>query len=102
MSVIVDPPQPPIHVLRAAHAEYLVTDLAVARRFYVDLLGFVPTAQDDRRLYLRCLEDRRHHSLVLRKAAAPGAGHIAFRVATPADLDRLALLATRRGCRTAG
>ena len=70
MSVITDPPQPPIHVLRAAHAEYLVTDLAAAQKFYVDLLGFVQTAQDDRRVYLRCLEDLQHHSLVLREAAA--------------------------------
>lgn len=83
----------PIDVLRAAHAELLVTDLDRARRFYVDLLGFVETARDDRRLYLRCLEERQHHSLVLRRAAQPGAGHIAFRVATPADLERLADLA---------
>jgi catechol 2,3-dioxygenase-like lactoylglutathione lyase family enzyme len=84
----------PITVLRAAHAELLVTDLDVARHFYVDLLGFVETERDERRLYLRCLEEREHHSLVLRKADHAGAGHIAFRVASPGDLQRLADLAT--------
>lgn len=97
MTIMRNPPQPPINVLRAAHAEYLVTDLAEARRFYVDLLGLVETARDERRLYLRCLEDRQHHSLVLRQAARPGAGHIAFRVATPEDLPRLEALAVAQG-----
>jgi 3,4-dihydroxyphenylacetate 2,3-dioxygenase len=95
--VVRNPPQPAINVLRAAHAEYLVTDIDVARTFYVDLLGFVETARDGRRLYLRCLEDRQHHSLVLREAEKPGASHIAFRVGEQDDLDQLAVLAAEQG-----
>src|SRR5579872_3735166 len=91
-----NPEQPPIHVLRAGHVEYLVTDLEAARHFYVTLLGFVETATDDDALYLRCLEERQHHSLVLRRAPAPGAGHIAFRVAADEDLARVAELAERQ------
>ena len=78
------------NVLRAGHIEFRPTDLGAARHFYVDLLGFVETASDDRALYLRGLEEREHHSLILRRASSPGVGHLAFRVAGPDDLDRLA------------
>src|SRR4051794_540476 len=77
------------NVLRAAHTEYRVTDLGASRHFYVDLLGFVETARDDDALYLRGLEEREHHSLILRRADSAGCSHIAFRVADPDDLGRL-------------
>lgn len=84
-------------ILRAGHIEFRVTDLDRAREFYVELLGFVITAQDERRLYLRGYEEWQHHSLVLRRAASAGVGHIAFRVGSPPDLDRLARLAAATG-----
>ncbi len=86
-----------LQILRAAHIEFRVTDLNRARDFYVDLLGFVITAEDDVRLYLRGYEEWQHHSLVLRRAPSPGVGHIAFRVGSPADLERLAELAASTG-----
>lgn len=45
-----------------------VTDLARARDFYVNLLGLIETARERDRIYLRCIEDREHHRLVLRQA----------------------------------
>lgn len=90
-------PHPVFNVLRAAHAEFFVRDLARARAFYVDLLGFVETESDDEHLYLRCLEEREHHSLVLRKGKQTGASHIAFRVASPDDLELLACMAKEQG-----
>jgi len=100
MTIIRNPPRPDVDVLRAAHAELFVSDLGRARAFYVDLLGLVETERDDERIYLRGLEEREHHSLVLRLYPRPdsgggGAGHIAFRVGAPDDLDRLARLAWR-------
>ncbi len=98
MTVVRNPPRPAFDVLRAAHAEFFVSDLGRAREFYVDLLGLVETESDGERVYLRGLEEREHHSLVLR--AGPqggGASHIAFRVASPDDLERLASLAQRDG-----
>ena len=77
------------NVLRAAHAEFRVTDLEAARHFYVDLLGLVETERTADALYLRALEEREHHSLILRRAPSPGLTHMAFRVADPDDLDRL-------------
>lgn len=80
--------QPPFDIVRTAHVEIRVTDLVRAREFYADLLGFVETERVGDRLYLRGLEERVHHSLVLREAPSAGVGHIAFRVATEDDLDR--------------
>ncbi len=100
MAIVRNPPRPDIDVLRAAHAEYIVSDLDRARAFYVDLLGLVETERVGERLYLRGLEEREHHSLVLRqgpRSSSGGATHIAFRVAAPDDLERLALLAQRDG-----
>jgi len=85
------------NILRAAHIEFRVTDLERAAAFYVELLGFVETARDRRRLYLRGYEEWQHHGLVLRRAETPGVGHIAFRVATPGDLEVLAALAAADG-----
>lgn len=84
-------------ILRAAHIEFRVTKMDRAREFYVDLLGFIETAQDAERLYLRGYEEWQHHSLVLRRASSAGVGHIAFRVGSSDDLERLAELASSAG-----
>src|SRR3989304_5722307 len=88
---------PPVNILRAAHIESRVPDLRRAAEFYIDLLGFVETARDVDRLYLRGYEEWLHHSLVLRRAPSAGVGHIAFRVAAPEDLEALAALASAEG-----
>jgi catechol 2,3-dioxygenase len=83
------PGHPEFTILRAGHAEFRVRDLDRARAFYVDLLGFVEEGRDRDRMYLRGYEEVAHHSLVLRRAASAGVGHIAFRVASDEDLERL-------------
>ncbi|AUW94812.1 3,4-dihydroxyphenylacetate 2,3-dioxygenase [Sulfobacillus thermotolerans] len=76
-------------IIRTAHIEYRVTDLERARAFYVDTIGFVVTEATPDALYLRGLEDRNHHCLILRRADSPGIGHVAFQVRGAADLDIL-------------
>jgi len=78
-----------VNVVRAAHGEFRITDLERARTFYVDLLGFVETERTSDALYLRGLEERGHHSLILRQGDSPSAGHLGFRVESEDDLDRL-------------
>lgn len=90
-------PRSGANIIRSAHGEYRVTDLDRARAFYVDALGFIETERTAHALYLRGLEERDHHSLVLRKAASPGAGHLAFKVASDDDLERLARYAAESG-----
>jgi 3,4-dihydroxyphenylacetate 2,3-dioxygenase len=77
------------NILKLGHIEFRTTDLKRAREFYVDLIGLHETARDENRIYLRCSEDRQHHTFVLRQADSPGLGHIGFRVAGEDDLDRM-------------
>lgn len=86
-------------VTRTSHVEYFVTDLERARHFYVDTLGFQVTAQDEQHLYLRGLEDRVHHNLVLSLSDHAGASHVGYRVSRPEDLDALLDLAQGSGLR---
>ena len=89
-----------VDIVKAGHIEYLVTNLAEARRFYVDTLGFVVTEADAHHVYLRGLEDRQHHCLTLTAASSPGMGHLAFKVATEADLSKLEKLFASKKCFT--
>lgn len=89
---------PGFDVIKAGHIELFVRDLDQARKFYVDTLGFVVTESDPGHLYLRGLEDRQHHSLLLSRSEEPGVGHFAFRVAGEADLSAIDSLVAKRGC----
>jgi len=86
----------PFDIMRSAHAEYLVTDIDAARDFYVDALGMIVSSEDEGHIYLRGIEDRYHHSLLLTESEAPGIGHMAFRVRDENDLDRAALFLQRQ------
>jgi catechol 2,3-dioxygenase len=90
--------RPSFDILRAAHVELHVTDLDAALEFYVERLGLVATARVGRALYLRGWEEHLHHSLVLREAAAPAIGHIAFRVREDSDLQALGKAFEGLGC----
>ncbi len=87
-----NPPSLEFDIVRTAHVEFLVTDLKRSREFYVDTLGFVETESDSSHLYLRGLEDRFHHCILLTKAKRPAVGHIAFRVREEDDLEAIARL----------
>ncbi len=86
----------PFNILKTGHVELRVTDLDRAHDFYVGLLGFVETERDNDRIYLRCLEDWEHHSLILRKAGSAGVGHIGYRVESEEDLEALFRLSRER------
>ncbi|HWV97723.1 MAG TPA: VOC family protein, partial [Xanthobacteraceae bacterium] len=66
------------NIQKLGHIEFRTTDLERARDFYVNLIGLHETARDDNRIYLRCTEDKQHHTFVLRKADSAGVGHIGF------------------------
>jgi catechol 2,3-dioxygenase len=88
---------PPFNIVRASHAILAVTDLGASRAFYEGALGLhVEDATADT-LYLRGLEERQHHSLVLTKAQAASAIAIACKVASEQDLDKAITLAKQQG-----
>lgn len=89
----------PFDIVRAGHAELIVTDLERSREFYVDLLGFAVTAETDDALYLRGYEETYHHSLVLKRGAEPVVANLAYRVAHEEHLDMIQEFYRERGCR---
>lgn len=82
--------QPAFNIVRCSHVVLGVTDLQRSRAFYETALGLHVGAADTNRLYLRGLEERQHHSLVLEAAAEPHCARIGFKVGSEEDLDKAA------------
>lgn len=79
---------PLINISRLSHVAIRVTDIDKAKKFYVDLLGFIETEKDGDNLYLRGRHEVQHHSLLLKKASSPGLSYIGFRVTESKELDK--------------
>lgn len=79
---------PPFNIVRLSHVEYKVTNLAKSREFYVDTLGLQVTGETDNRLYLRAMEERNHHCIVLQEDKVSAVSTLGFKVFEDADLDR--------------
>ncbi|MGV8986850.1 MAG: 3,4-dihydroxyphenylacetate 2,3-dioxygenase [Cypionkella sp.] len=92
---------PPFNIVRLSHVELRVTDLAWSRAYYVDLLGLQITNEEPGALYLRALEERGHHCMILRQAAEPSVGVLGFKVWDEADLDRAEAWFRTKGLPTA-
>lgn len=82
--------RPPFDVLRLSHIVLDVTDPGRSRAFWAETLGLQITAEEEGALYLRGMEERGHHSVVLRRAGAAAARALAFKVREEEDLDRAA------------
>ena len=91
---------PPFNIVRLSHAELNVTDLAWSRAFYADTLGLQITYEDSTHVYLRAMEERGHHCLILRKAEAGSVGVLGFKVWDEGDLDRAEAWFKSRGLPT--
>lgn len=77
-------------VLRPGHAQLRVLDLDAAVKHYRDVLGLVETGRDAQgRVYLKCWDERDHHSLILRQADSAGIDFFAFKVLDKATLAKL-------------
>jgi len=83
--------QPPFNIVRASHVEFAVTDLARSRAFYVDCLGLLVTAASSDTIHLRAVEERNHHSIVLRQARETQALALGFKLASEEDVERAAV-----------
>jgi catechol 2,3-dioxygenase len=87
---------PPFNIVRASHVEFGVRDLVRSRAFYVDCLGLLVSDESADALYLRGVEERNHHSIVLRRTRDPDIRALGFKLASEEDLDRAATWFTRR------
>jgi catechol 2,3-dioxygenase len=70
-----------------AYTDCNVSDLARSKTFWVDALGLIVTEETRDALYLRGLEERNHHSVVLRRASEPNVTAVGFKVFSEEDLD---------------
>ena len=78
----------PFNIVRLSHVELRVTDLSWSRAFYVDMLGLQVTHEDGGAVYLRAMEERGHHCVILRQAEVASVGVLGFKVWSEVDLDR--------------
>lgn len=92
---------PPFNIVRSSYVTLGITDLARTKSFYVDILGLHLEDQTFDALYLRGVEERQHHSLVLRRTPEPLALHLGFKVAAEEDLDKAAHFFRSKGCAAA-
>src|SRR5580700_7458554 len=81
---------PPFNTVRASHIEYGSTDLARAKAYWVDALGYLLAEETPDALYLRGLEERNHHSVVLHKAKEPLIRTLGFKLGSEEDIDKAA------------
>ena len=78
---------PDFSVVRLSHVELVVTDVAKSRAFWVDTLGLQVTDEDSSRIYLRAMEERGHHCIILTKGEKPVVRVLGFKVYAEQDLD---------------
>jgi catechol 2,3-dioxygenase len=88
---------PPFNTVRLSHVEFAVTDLARSRAFYVDTLGLQVTDEDADTLYLRAMEERGHHCMILRRADKAEVRYLSFKVWDDDNLDRAAAFFAAQG-----
>ncbi len=79
---------PPFNIIRLSHVEFGVTDMAASRKFYTEILGLQVTDEDADTIYLRAMEERGHHCLVLKKKAAPGIDYLSYKLFSEEELDK--------------
>jgi len=79
---------PPFNIVRLSHVDYYVTNLARSREFYVDTLGLQVTDETDSVIYLRAMEERGHHCIVLHQADKGEVSVLGFKVYSEEDLDK--------------
>lgn len=92
---------PDFNILRLSHVEYRVTDLARSRAFYVDTLGLKVTHEDEARIYLRAMEERGHHCIVLVQADKADVGVLGFKLFDKPDLEKAEKWFSDKGLPTA-
>jgi catechol 2,3-dioxygenase len=91
---------PPFNIVRVSHVVLGVRDLAAARAFYVDCLGYLVSDEDAETLYLRGLEEIGHHSVILRRRSEPAALALGYKLASEEDVERAAAWFAEKGLPT--
>ena len=91
---------PAFNTIRLSHVVLNVKDLAASKKFYCDILGLQISDEDSETVYLRALEERWHHSVVLKKAATASVEVLGFKTFDEEDLDRAKEFFAQKSCPT--
>ena len=91
---------PAFNTVRLSHVEFIVKDLAASRAFYVDTLGLQVSYEDQNAIYLRAMEERGHHCIVLKQGAEAVANVLGMKVYGEEDLDRAKSFFEKKGLPT--
>ena len=80
---------PDFNTIRLSHAILNVADLNRSRKFYTEIIGLQVTDETDTHVYLRAMEERGHHCVVLQQSDQPGTVEVlGFKTFDEDDLDR--------------
>jgi catechol 2,3-dioxygenase len=79
---------PPFNIIRLSHVVFGVKDVAASRKFYVDILGLQVTDETADTVYMRALEERGHHCMVLQKNDVSEVKSLSFKVFSEEELDK--------------
>lgn len=83
-----DPTNPSFDLAHLAHVEMYTDRFDESLDFFTRIYGLKLSGQDDTSAYLRAWDDYEFHSLKLTRHSTTGVGHIAYRAASPAALER--------------
>ena len=90
---------PAFNTLRISHIEYGVTDLSASKKFYSDILGLQVTGENNDAIYLRAMEERGHHCVILKKSSEPNIRVLGFKTFSEEDLDKAEKYFLGIGCK---
>ena len=79
---------PHFNVSRLSHVELGVKDLGASHAFYVDTFGLQVTDQNDDFIYLRGMEERGHHCVILKKSEISTCNVLGYKVFDEEQLEK--------------
>ena len=80
---------PDFNIVRLSHVCLNVRDLEKSKTFYTDILGLQVSDETSNHIYLRAMEERGHHCVILQKSDQPGTVDVmGFKTFDEADLDK--------------
>jgi catechol 2,3-dioxygenase len=90
--------EPSFDVAHLGHVELYTDKPEASLAFFVNSLGLTESGREGGSVYLRAFDDYEHHTLKLTASNTTGIGHVGYRTASPAALDRRAAVIERMGC----
>lgn len=91
---------PEFNTIRLSHVVYGVKDTTASRKFYTEMIGLQVSDEDSSHIYLRGMEERGHHSIVLKESKEAEVDVLGFKTFSDQDLDRAEQFFKSKNCPT--